>query len=172
MNDFGKLNFSTSFNPTSAFPIDARTVFDTYEDAFTAAQTAGEIGSTNTKYFYGMTLTVGTKKYVIQNDRTLIELVQSYTAEKILPDDCILKVGKMYFLGEITELTVGLPESAAIGDMVYLSFSTGAITPAVVLTTGNFIGLDGLIFLANRYYEFIGMWNGSVWVFAKNEVTL
>ncbi len=172
MNTFGKLNFSVSFNPTSAFPIDARTVFDSYEDALAAASTATEIGSTNSKYFYGMTLTVGTKKYVIQNDRTLIELVQSYTAEKMLPDDRVLKVGKMYFLGEITALSVGLPESAAIGDMVYLSFSTGEEIPSVVLTTGNFIGLDALMFLSNRYYEFIGMWNGSVWVFAKNEVTL
>ena len=172
MNDFGKLNFSTSFNPTSAFPIDARTVFDTYDDAIAAAKTAGEIGSTDTKYFYGMTLTVGTKKYVIQNDKTLLELLQSHTVAEVLPDDHIVKVGVMYFLGEIAEFSVGFPESAGIGDMVYFSFSTGAKSPTIEFTTDNYIGLDGLMFFSDRYYEFIGMWNGSVWVFAKNEVAL
>ena len=31
--DFGKLNFSVSFNPTSAFPLDARSYFESYESA-------------------------------------------------------------------------------------------------------------------------------------------
>ena len=38
--DFGKLNFSTSFNPTSAFPIDARSYFESLE----AAQQAESLG--------------------------------------------------------------------------------------------------------------------------------
>lgn len=172
MNDFGKLNFSTSFNPTSAFPMDARTVFDTYAEALAAAKTAGEIGSTDTKYFYGMTLTVGTKKHVIQRDGTLLELLQAHTVAEVLPEDLVVKVGVMYFLGEITALSVGFPERAGIGEMIYFSFSSGTKSPTVEFTTDNYIGLDGIMFLSDRYYEFIGMWNGSVWVFAKNEVAL
>lgn len=56
--NFGKLNFSTSFNPTSAFPIDARTYFESYELAVEAAGTAEEAGSANTTYYYGQILVV------------------------------------------------------------------------------------------------------------------
>lgn len=56
--DFGKLNFSTSFNPTSAFPIDARTYFESLASAQEAAATAEEAGSANTTYYYGQILVV------------------------------------------------------------------------------------------------------------------
>ena len=39
--NFGKLNFSTSFNPTSAFPLDARCYFENLASAQAAAATAG-----------------------------------------------------------------------------------------------------------------------------------
>lgn len=56
--DFGKLNFSTSFNPTSAFPIDARTYFESYEAAVAAAATAEAAGSSNTTYYIGQIFTI------------------------------------------------------------------------------------------------------------------
>ena len=56
--EFGKLNFSTSFNPTSAFPIDARTYFESLESAQEAAATAEEAGSANTTYYFGQILVV------------------------------------------------------------------------------------------------------------------
>lgn len=61
MANFGKLNFSTSFKPTSAFPLDARTYFegdDAYDRAAAAAASAAEPGSTTTLYHYGMKLLV------------------------------------------------------------------------------------------------------------------
>lgn len=58
MAEFGKLNFSTSFNPTSAFPLDARYYFDSYDNALTAAESAKEVGSSETVYFYGENLVV------------------------------------------------------------------------------------------------------------------
>lgn len=56
--DFGKLNFSTSFNPTSAFPIDARSYFESLEAAQAAAATAEAAGSSNTTYYIGQIFTV------------------------------------------------------------------------------------------------------------------
>ena len=77
MADFGKLNFSVSFNPTSAFPLDARCYFTSLALAKAAAATAEEAGSTNTVYYYGQKLLVddGTtsKWYTIQRDGTLRE---------------------------------------------------------------------------------------------------
>lgn len=72
MAEFGKLNFSTSFNPTSAFPLDARYYFESYDNALAAAETAKEVGSSETVYFYGENLVVVDSKaktatmYVIQ----------------------------------------------------------------------------------------------------------
>ena len=76
--DFGKLNFSTSFNPTSAFPLDARSYFESYELAAAAAATAEEAGSSNTVYYYGETIAVNESGavtlYIIQPDKTLKEV--------------------------------------------------------------------------------------------------
>ena len=77
MLTFGKLNFSTSFNPTSAFPLDARCYFTSLADAQAAARSAEQVGSTNTVYYYGMRLVVddgsSVKWYTIQRDNNLLE---------------------------------------------------------------------------------------------------
>ena len=75
MAEFGKLNFSVSFNPTSGFPIDARYYFDTLAAAQEAAAAAVEVGSSDGAYFYGMNLVVvesgEATMYVIQPNKTL-----------------------------------------------------------------------------------------------------
>lgn len=77
MAEFGKLNFSVAFNPTSAFPLDARCYFNSLALAKAAAATAETAGSTNTAYYIGQKLLVddGTtaKWYTIQPDKTLLE---------------------------------------------------------------------------------------------------
>lgn len=76
MADFGKLNFSTSFKPTSAFPLDARCYFESLELAKAAAATAEEAGSKNTIYYIGQKLLVvsgGTATwYTIQPNKSLL----------------------------------------------------------------------------------------------------
>lgn len=73
--DFGKLNFSISFNPTSAFPIDARSYFESYADALRAAAGAKPVGSTDSNYYFGQTVVVveneKAKFYIIQPNHTL-----------------------------------------------------------------------------------------------------
>ena len=78
MTEFGKLNFSVSFNPTSAFPLDARSYFETLAAAEAAAATADEAGSSTTTYYYGQTLAVVENNvaalYIIQPDKTLAKI--------------------------------------------------------------------------------------------------
>ena len=73
--NFGKLNFSVSFNPTSAFPLDARSYFESYADAVAAAALAVPAGSTDAVYYYGQTLVVVENSkasfYIIQPNNTL-----------------------------------------------------------------------------------------------------
>ena len=75
---FGKGNRSIAFNPTSAFPLDARYYFESYELAAAAAQTAEEAGSTNTQYYFGQQIVVVENNtanfYIIQPDGTLSEV--------------------------------------------------------------------------------------------------
>ncbi len=76
--DFGKGNRSVAFNPTSAFPLDARSYFESYELAVAAAQSAEEASSTNTQYYFGQSIVVvenGVASfYIIQPDGTLGEV--------------------------------------------------------------------------------------------------
>lgn len=71
----GKLNFSVAFNPTSAFPLDARCLFSSYEEALAAAGSAEPAGSTNSAYFIGQKLLVVTDSdaiwYTITPQHTL-----------------------------------------------------------------------------------------------------
>lgn len=106
MADFGKLNFSVSFNPTSAFPIDARCYFEgdtALTDATAAAAKAEEVGSTNTVYHYGMKLLVNQNGvytwYEITPQKTLKEEasgtgggVDFTTDETLTLKDGVLKV--------------------------------------------------------------------------------
>ena len=75
MADFGKLNFSVAFNPTSAFPLDARSYCSSYEEALEKAQQAVPVGSTDGLYYFGEHLVVVTDTdatlYIIEPNKTL-----------------------------------------------------------------------------------------------------
>lgn len=75
--NFGKLDFSVSFNRLTAFPLDAKSYFESYESAVAAAATADYAGSSTTSYYFGQVVAVVensvAKLYVIQPDKTLKE---------------------------------------------------------------------------------------------------
>jgi hypothetical protein len=90
--NFGKGNRSIAFNPTAAFPLDARCYFESLEEAEEAARSAEDAGSTNTIYYFGQTIAVFenniSKLYIIQKNNegkgTLLEIAtNSYVTEKI-----------------------------------------------------------------------------------------
>ena len=73
--DFGKLPFSVSFDPTSAFPLDARSYFESLDAAKAAAAEAVAAGDSNSAYYYGQTVVViednSATSYIIQPDGEL-----------------------------------------------------------------------------------------------------
>lgn len=75
---FGKGNRSVAFNPTSAFPLDARSYFESYALALAAAQSAEAASSTSTQYYFGQEIAVVESGvatlYIIQPDKTLKEV--------------------------------------------------------------------------------------------------
>jgi len=56
--NFGRINRAAAFDPTTAFPLDARSYFESYDAAVAAAESAQEAGSSSTVYYYGQTLVV------------------------------------------------------------------------------------------------------------------
>lgn len=76
------LDFNVALKPSTAFPLDAREMFGSFEEALAAAATAEDAGSTNTTYYFGQTVTVyedGVAKiYIIQPDENGVgELVNA-----------------------------------------------------------------------------------------------
>lgn len=75
---FGTLDFAVAFNRQTAFPLDAKSYFESLELATAAAASAQEAGSSETTYYFGQTIVVveGGKAtlYVIQPDKTLKEV--------------------------------------------------------------------------------------------------
>ena len=75
---FGKLDFAVAFNRQTAFPLDAKSYFESLAAAQAAAATAEEAGSSSTTYYYGQTVAVIENSiatlYVIQPDKTLKEV--------------------------------------------------------------------------------------------------
>lgn len=104
-------------------------------------------------------------------DAALAELGGQSTATQI-PESGVVDADVMYFLGEVMSITVGFPDTAPLGSMAYVSFLTGAIAPTLEVTTSNTVGLSSFKPTANKFVELIGLWNGNVWVFVTNEVTL
>ena len=86
--EYGKLDFSTSFNPTSAFPLDARCLFSSLSAAKAAAASAEMAGSKNTKYYIGQKLLVVTEEsakwYKITPQKTLEEEGSAFTTDETL----------------------------------------------------------------------------------------
>ena len=86
------LNYSVALNPTAAFPIDARSMFGSYDEAYVAAQSAENAGSTNTVYYIGQMLTVYengiVSHYSIQPDKTL-----KAVGAQVLGDDKSIVIG-------------------------------------------------------------------------------
>lgn len=131
--DFGKLNFSTSFNPTSGFPIDARTYFESFELAQAAAATAEAAGSSSTVYYYGQILTVyeegAVSAYQISGDKTLVKLAET-TASGDLEGDIIELQGQVAALQtSVTNITngttvVGKASADADGNVISETYAT------------------------------------------------
>ena len=129
--DFGKLNFSVSFNPTSAFPLDARSYFESYADAEAAAAKAEAAGSTDSVYYYGQTLVViedsVAKFYIIQPNKTLSAVVAGEIPvdKKLFVYD---KDGNLSLKGFDTAATGSLLSLGEDGTLSWISMPTNVYT--------------------------------------------
>lgn len=127
--NFGKLNFSTSFNPTSAFPIDARQYFESYASAQAAAQTAVEAGSADSVYYIGMPLVVVeggvATLYVINGDKTLKPVGSSVEVDE---KTIVFNDGKLTLEGFADATTGQQPRIASDGTLEWYTPDTSSVS--------------------------------------------
>ena len=127
--NFGKLNFSTSFNPTSAFPIDARQYFESYASAQAAAQTAVEAGSADSIYYIGMPLVVVeggvATLYVINGDKTLKPVGSSVEVDE---KTIVFNDGKLTLDGFADATTGQQPRIASDGTLEWYTPDTSSVS--------------------------------------------
>ena len=142
------LDYAVSLSPSGAFPIDARSMFGSYDAALVAAQSAENAGSTNTKYYYGQRVTVFEndviKHYTITNNNTLEEEGKALVADsKTITIDgetvSMYDFGKKYYAYHAADVLIegtyanieDLPTDVADGSYakigeLYYKFSDGA----------------------------------------------
>ena len=76
--NFGKMDFAVSFSPMTAFPLDARSYFESLAAAKAAAAQAVEAGSAEGTVYFGQTVTVVengvAQMFQVQPDGTLGEI--------------------------------------------------------------------------------------------------
>lgn len=112
--DFGVLDFAVGFNRLTAFPLDPKSYFESYEAAVAAAATAEPAGSTNTAYYYGNPVVVvengKAKIYQIQPDKTLSGVGEEIVInENVFTKDADGKLSLYGFANAVAgaQLTIG-----------------------------------------------------------------
>lgn len=169
MANFGMIDRSVAFNPISAFPLDARSYFESYADALAAAQIASTVGDTNTQYYFGETVVVvengAAQLYIIQPDKTLTEVGSKIVVDENafeLDEDGVLKLlgfadaeanaqlvkgadGKLSWVVPSTDTVDGM--QTAIGT---LQTEVGTLKTDVSTLQDDLAELDGAIDTANE----------------------
>lgn len=76
-----------------------------------------------------------------------------------------------YNYGEQTELSIAFPTTANDGDVVYITFTSGATATVLTLDTTNTSDIE-LIPEANIGYEVYAKYNGTIWIVNYSDYTV
>lgn len=76
-----------------------------------------------------------------------------------------------YNYGEQTELSIAFPTTANDGDVVYITFTSGATATVLTLDTTNTSDIE-LIPEANTGYEVYAKYNGAIWIVNYSDYTV
>lgn len=82
-----------------------------------------------------------------------------------------LEANQKYNFGEVAELSLAFPTTANDGDVVYLTFESGATATTLTIDTTNTCDIE-VIPEVNTGYEIFGMYNGSIWIINYSEYTV
>lgn len=115
-----------------------------------------------------------TKADFIKNKPDVVERTEFNEALNPTPIKTIpatLEPNKEYNFGEVTELVLAFPTEAEDGDVIYLTFKSGATATALTIDTTNTCDIE-VIPEVNTGYEIFGKYNGSIWIVNYSEYTV
>ena len=82
-----------------------------------------------------------------------------------------LKRNKQYNFGEVATLNLAFPTWANDGDVIYLTFKSGATPTALTIDTTNTCDIE-VIPEESTGYEIFGKYNGEIWIVNYSEYTV
>ena len=82
-----------------------------------------------------------------------------------------ISANNSYNYGEQTELSITFPTTANDGDVVYITFTSGATATVLTLDTTNTSDIE-LIPEANTGYEVYAKYNGTIWIVNYSDYTV
>ena len=127
--DFPYINLSVSFMPTSALPIDARTFFTDMDEMTEAAESAEEVGSSDSPYYFGQLLTY---KSPDSTETELYKVVKKNGKGALMPIASLTRQQ----VAEIVDEVVEDPRIVKIGNDV-TTMTNPAVDSGIVYSTNN-----------------------------------
>lgn len=106
-----------------------------------------------------------------ENDGRITNLESSVFQAPITTIPATLEPNRQYNFGEVTELALSFPSIAEDGDVVYITFSSGATATTLTIDTTNTCDIE-IIPEKNTGYEVFGKFNGSIWIVNYSEYTV
>lgn len=103
--------------------------------------------------------------------RHFLELDEKINPTPITVVPTTLYPNQQYNFGEVEELALTFPTVANDGDVIYLTFTSGATPTALAIDTTNTCDIE-VIPEANTGYEIFGKYNGSIWIVNYSEYTV
>lgn len=101
----------------------------------------------------------------------LIEAEELIHPELITVAPEILESNKEYNFGEVAELNLVFPSTAESGDIIYLTFMSGATPTTLTIDITNTCDIE-VVPEVNTGYEIFGKFNGDIWVVNYDEYTV
>lgn len=118
--------------------------------------------------FVGVDTTAGSETITIC-ERYCIQ--QMINPTPITETEITLERNKQYNFGEVATLNLAFPTVANDGDVIYLTFKSGAVATALTIDTTNTSDIE-VIPEANTGYEIFGKYNGEIWIVNYSEYTV
>lgn len=118
--------------------------------------------------FVGIDTVAGSETITICTPDCIQEMINP---TPITETETTLELNKQYNFGEVEELSLTFPTIVDDGDVIYLTFKSGATPTALTIDTTNTCDIE-VIPEANTGYEIFGKYNGEIWIINYSEYTV
>ena len=150
------------------FCLNARTPHADKVQFALVAQSSGVSTTLHSRSYNTMTSTWSDWEEVSVSRSEFKSAINSLRPTPITVIPTTLEANKEYSFGEVTALSLVFPTIAENGDVIYLTFKSGATAATLTIDTTNTTDIE-IVPEPNCYYDIFAKFNGSVWLVDYNE---